>query len=70
MDWEEQKEHTSARAMRELAAFRQQNPWLSQARWHALELEPQKLVLRVSDGKEQLQVEISSNQDNWQVTFN
>lgn len=24
MDWEEQKEHTSARAMRELAAFRQQ----------------------------------------------
>jgi len=68
MDWEAQKEHNSAKVMREMAAFRQQNPWLSRARWHTLELEPRKVVFKVSNGACELRVEIFYNQDVWQVT--
>ena len=70
MDWEGRKEHTSAKVVRAMAAFRQENPWLSRARWHTLELEPQRVVFKVSDGKSVLSVEISYEQDVWRVTHN
>jgi glycosidase len=69
MNWEGQKEHNSAKVMREMAAFRRQNSWWSQARWHTLELEKQKVVFRLSDGEEQILVAISCDQDGWRVTF-
>ncbi len=69
IDWDQQKEHNSARVLREMAAFRRENPWLSHARWHTLELEPQKVVFKVSDGESQLLVEISGDQDAWRVIF-
>ena len=69
MNWEGQKERNSAKVMREMATFRRQNSWLSQARWHTLELEKQKVVFRLSDGEEKLLVAISCDQDGWRVTF-
>ncbi len=69
IDWEERKEHNSARVLREMAAFRRENPWLSHARWHTLELEPQKVVFKVNDGQNHLLVEINGDQDAWQVIF-
>jgi len=70
IDWDLQKEHCSAKVMREMAAFRWQNPWLNHARWHTLEFEEQRAVFSVSDGEKQLLVRISCNQDGWRVTFN
>jgi hypothetical protein len=55
--------------LREMAAFRRENPWLSHARWHTLELEPQKVVFKVNDGQNHLLVEINGDQDAWQVIF-
>jgi glycosidase len=69
MNWEGQKEHNSAKVMREMAAFRRQNSWLSQARWRTLELEKQKVVFSLSDGEEKLLVAINCDQDGWRVTF-
>ena len=69
MDWREIGEHTSAKVMREMAAFRRENPWLSHARWQTLELEPQKVVFNVSEGENHLLVKISRDQEDWQVTF-
>lgn len=66
--WEEQKEHNSARVMREMAAFREQNSWLGHARWHTLELDPLKVVFKVSEGECDLRVEIFYDQDTWRVT--
>jgi glycosidase len=70
MDWKGQKEHTSAKVMREMAAFRRENPWLSQACWHTLELEPHKVVFEVSHRENRLVVEISKEQDIWHVVVN
>lgn len=67
MDWEEEQDHTSERVMREMAAFRQQNPWLSHACWHTLELEPLKVVFTVSDCEYDLRVEIFYDRDTWRV---
>ena len=69
IDWEERKEHNSAKVMREMAAFRQQNAWLSQACWQTLELKPQKAVFKLSHGENQLMVEISREKQSWQVTL-
>ena len=67
--WEQRKEHNSAIILREMAAFRQQNKWLSNARWHTLELEQDKAIFEVSDGKERLLVEIRNDRDAWQLVF-
>ena len=69
IDWDEQDERNSAKVMREMAAFRRENPWLSHARWHTLELEPQKVVFNVSDGEKQALVAVSKNENTWQVTL-
>ena len=69
IDWDQQKKHHSASVLREMAAFRRENPWLSQAHWHTLELEPQKVVFKVSDGENRLLVEISGDQYAWRVIF-
>jgi glycosidase len=68
MNWEGQKERNSAKVIQEMAAFRRQNSWLSQARWHTLELEKQKVVFSLSDGREQLSVELSMENDDWRVS--
>lgn len=69
MNWEEQKEHASAKVMREMAAFRQEHPWLGSARWQALELEEQKVVFKVSFEESNLVVEIRHDQCDWSVTL-
>ena len=69
MDWEELSETTSAKVMREMAAFRREHPWLSHASWHTLELENQKVVFKVSDGENHLFIGISKEKDTWQVTI-
>jgi glycosidase len=70
IDWEVQTEPNSAKVLREMAAFRRENPWLSHARWHTLELEEQRVVFSVSDCENHLLVEISVDHDNWRVTHN
>jgi len=67
MIWEEQEENNSAKVMREMATFRRQNPWLSHARWHTLEVEQKLVVFEVSDGKNNLLVEIRNDQKHWWV---
>ena len=67
MDWEEQKDPTSAKVMREMAAFRQKHPWLSHACWHTLELEEHKVVFEVREGENHLLVEVSRDKNTWQV---
>ncbi|MEN6531863.1 MAG: alpha-amylase family glycosyl hydrolase, partial [Anaerolineaceae bacterium] len=69
INWDEQDERNSAKVMREMAAFRRENPWLSHARWHTRELEPQKVVFNVSDGEKQALVAVSKNENTWQVTL-
>lgn len=69
IDWDERDERNSAKVMREMAAFRRENPWLSHARWHTLELEPQKVVFKVSDGENLLLVAISKDGNTWQVAY-
>lgn len=67
LDWKEQEEHTSAKVMREMAAFRRENPWLVHAQWHTLELEPQKVVFEVSAGENALVVAVSHDKQDWQL---
>jgi cyclomaltodextrinase len=69
MDWVDKKERKSAKVMRDMAAFRRGNPWLSHAQWHTLELEPQKVVFNVINGPNRLLVEVRSDQNVWQVRF-
>jgi glycosidase len=69
INWDEQDERNSAKMMREMAAFRRENPWLSHARWQTRELEPQKVVFNVSDGEKQALVAVSKNENTWQVTL-
>ena len=68
VNWEEQKGHTSARVIREMAAFRRERPWLSHAHWHTLELEEHKVVFEVNECENHLLVEISRENNVWRVT--
>jgi len=69
MDWKEQKDHISAKVMREMAAFRQEHPWLSRASWHTLELNDHKAIFEVTESKNHLLVEIGRQKNTWRVTF-
>lgn len=69
VNWAEQEGHASARTMREMAAFRRENPWLSRACWQARELEEQRVVFDVGESDRHLTVEIRRDGCDWSVTF-
>ncbi len=69
MDWHTGSEHGSANVMREMAAFRQANAWLTGARWHTLELAPEMACFEVSNGGERLKVEIISKGKHWHLSL-